>query len=338
MISICSCSVGRGPRETSPGPSLPPGPAWPCGVRVSAITPRPGGLAAARRPGVRRRRHQLRQPYRARPANRADSRTDRRSCCWLCKEWVISPASPPQSIISCGKPQLVMISSTYAGPNWPWIAIATTQTSRPPCPAWTNASWPHTRHGPRHPGSARHRCATRLTALALAPSANNPFRLADDAVTLSADTLYYVPGTPASRRRLPWRERLASRFRGLTIEAVSHLRQVHPQTAVHIAKVTDYNADLADVLQRQYEAFREHVPLAGKRVVLKPNLVEYHRDKVINTHPHVVAAVIELCRREGRGGSDRRRGTGTLAQRGVSGQGQRPGRCADATTAFRSST
>jgi uncharacterized protein (DUF362 family) len=34
-------------------------------------------------------------------------------------------------------------------------------------------------------------------------------------------------------------------------------------------------------------------------VVLKPNLVEYHRDKVINTHPHVVAAVIELCRREG---------------------------------------
>jgi len=34
-------------------------------------------------------------------------------------------------------------------------------------------------------------------------------------------------------------------------------------------------------------------------VVLKPNLVEYHRDKVINTHPQVVSAVIELCKREG---------------------------------------
>src|SRR5262249_56719412 len=56
---------------------------------------------------------------------------------------------------------------------------------------------------------------------------------------------------------------------------------------------------LADILQGQYENFRERVVLAGKRVVLKPNLVEYHRDKVINTHPHVVAAVIELCRREG---------------------------------------
>jgi uncharacterized protein (DUF362 family) len=33
--------------------------------------------------------------------------------------------------------------------------------------------------------------------------------------------------------------------------------------------------------------------------VLKPNLVEYHRDKVVNTHPNIVAAVIELCQREG---------------------------------------
>jgi uncharacterized protein (DUF362 family) len=44
------------------------------------------------------------------------------------------------------------------------------------------------------------------------------------------------------------------------------------------------------------------VPLAGKRVVLKPNLVEYHRDKVINTDPRVVAAAIELCQREGAAG------------------------------------
>jgi uncharacterized protein (DUF362 family) len=41
------------------------------------------------------------------------------------------------------------------------------------------------------------------------------------------------------------------------------------------------------------------VPLKGRRVVLKPNLVEYHRDKVINTDPRVVAAAIELCKREG---------------------------------------
>ena len=34
-------------------------------------------------------------------------------------------------------------------------------------------------------------------------------------------------------------------------------------------------------------------------MLLKPNLVEYHRDKVISTNPRVVAAVIELCRSKG---------------------------------------
>ena len=29
-------------------------------------------------------------------------------------------------------------------------------------------------------------------------------------------------------------------------------------------KATDYNGDLADVLARQYESFRQQVPLAGK--------------------------------------------------------------------------
>jgi uncharacterized protein (DUF362 family) len=54
------------------------------------------------------------------------------------------------------------------------------------------------------------------------------------------------------------------------------------------------------VLKQQFEHFRAHVPpVAGKRVVLKPNLVEYHRDKVINTHPKVVDAVIQLFKDEG---------------------------------------
>jgi uncharacterized protein (DUF362 family) len=106
------------------------------------------------------------------------------------------------------------------------------------------------------------------------------------------------PGKPLVLRR-SLGERIRGAVRGLAVNATAQLRQPGPQSAVHIAPVTDYNADLADVVGRQYEHFRARVPLAGKRVVLKPNLVEYHRDKVINTHPHVVAAVIELCRREG---------------------------------------
>jgi uncharacterized protein (DUF362 family) len=132
-----------------------------------------------------------------------------------------------------------------------------------------------------------------LTALALATEQRHPFRLRG--VEQGAPL---TPRPPHVLKR-PLGERIRARIRGLALEAATHLRGLEPQATVHIADVSDYNANLADVVQRQYEHFRDRVPLAGKRVVLKPNLVEYHRDKVINTHPHVVAAAIELCRREG---------------------------------------
>jgi uncharacterized protein (DUF362 family) len=140
-----------------------------------------------------------------------------------------------------------------------------------------------------------------LTALALATEQGNPFRLPDakSAPDISSEGPRAVLNIRQYSRRKPWTERLASAFRGFAVGAVGRLRQTPPQTAVHVARASDYQADLADILQRQYAAYRERVPLTGKRVVLKPNLVEYHRDKVINTHPHVVAAAIELCRREG---------------------------------------
>ncbi len=130
-----------------------------------------------------------------------------------------------------------------------------------------------------------------LTALALGGGA---------ALFRTAGGSHEAPAAVAAgAKRKPLGDRVRSFFRGLAVQATGNLKQLPPQTAVHIAPATDYNGDLADVLRRQYESFRAKVPLAGRRVVLKPNLVEYHRNKVINTHPHVVAADIELCRREG---------------------------------------
>jgi uncharacterized protein (DUF362 family) len=138
-----------------------------------------------------------------------------------------------------------------------------------------------------------------LTALALAADDQNVFRLEPRNATRQEQHDAAVLSIQHYSRRKPWGDRMKSAFRGLAIEAVGRLRQQPPQTAVHIAKASDYNGILTDTLGRQYESFRARVPLAGKRVVLKPNLVEYHRDKVINTNPNVVAAVIELCQREG---------------------------------------
>jgi uncharacterized protein (DUF362 family) len=132
-----------------------------------------------------------------------------------------------------------------------------------------------------------------LIALASGASGNNVFRL--EAI-VPAVTVREVPAAPNGR---PWAERIKSAFRGLVLEGTAKLRPLPAQSEVHIARADDYNADLTAILQTQFDAFRVRVPLAGKKVVLKPNLVEYHRDKVINTDPRVVSAVIELCKREG---------------------------------------
>lgn len=134
-----------------------------------------------------------------------------------------------------------------------------------------------------------------LIALALATQTHAPFRLPQEGHAANGNMS--VP--PLWQPTAPLFERVKARLRDIAVQTANQLRQPPLQSPVHIAPAADYNANLADVLARQYEAFRERVPLKGKRVVLKPNLVEYHRDKVINTHPHVIAATIEMCQREG---------------------------------------
>jgi uncharacterized protein (DUF362 family) len=67
------------------------------------------------------------------------------------------------------------------------------------------------------------------------------------------------------------------------------------ESPVFLAAVSGYSADLADVVLR---GMRElGVNVAGKRVLLKPNLVEYEPGAAINTHPSViVGAAIAMCR------------------------------------------
>jgi uncharacterized protein (DUF362 family) len=69
-------------------------------------------------------------------------------------------------------------------------------------------------------------------------------------------------------------------------------RDKGPKAEVFVAKAADYRADLADILRRalaELGVTRQEV--AGKRVLLKPNLVEPHAGAGhINTHPLVVRA------------------------------------------------
>lgn len=69
------------------------------------------------------------------------------------------------------------------------------------------------------------------------------------------------------------------------------------RSRVAVFSVADYTADFVGPIRRGIEAFG--LAPAGKRVVLKPNIVEFDPAGVINTHPSVIAATVEAFMRLG---------------------------------------
>lgn len=72
----------------------------------------------------------------------------------------------------------------------------------------------------------------------------------------------------------------------------------HPATSdVALLAADGYDADLVDVVSQGLKLLK--VDVRGKRVLLKPNLVEFYPDRVVNTDPSVVAAAVEAFMRHG---------------------------------------
>jgi uncharacterized protein (DUF362 family) len=69
------------------------------------------------------------------------------------------------------------------------------------------------------------------------------------------------------------------------------------QSEVALLPASDYGASAVDAIARGIDLLRPAV--RGRRVLLKPNLVEYESGTTINTHPVIVAAAIEAFRRVG---------------------------------------
>lgn len=69
------------------------------------------------------------------------------------------------------------------------------------------------------------------------------------------------------------------------------------KSAVAILRAGSYSADLYSVLKRGAEVCS--LQAKGKRVLLKPNLVEFDSTTAINTHVAVIAAAVELFRHLG---------------------------------------
>ncbi|MEY3210987.1 MAG: hypothetical protein RIT28_1468 [Pseudomonadota bacterium] len=73
-----------------------------------------------------------------------------------------------------------------------------------------------------------------------------------------------------------------------------------PQARVTVRRVLDYGPGLSRTVQEVLSTYPELARRAkGARVVLKPNLVEFHPDRPVNTHPVLVGAVAEAFFRLG---------------------------------------
>jgi uncharacterized protein (DUF362 family) len=70
-----------------------------------------------------------------------------------------------------------------------------------------------------------------------------------------------------------------------------------PSSRVAILQAKNYADSLTETIISGIRLFR--LDLAGKTIILKPNLVEFDPKGVINTHPAVVAAAIESFRKLG---------------------------------------
>ena len=72
---------------------------------------------------------------------------------------------------------------------------------------------------------------------------------------------------------------------------------MRPASRVAIRRVTSYQADIAAVLDETLREF--DLPIRGKTILLKPNLVGFDPLNVMNTHPAVIAATRETLLRLG---------------------------------------
>lgn len=141
-----------------------------------------------------------------------------------------------------------------------------------------------------------------LACLALDTPTRHPLQLSDPPRVAASKIVPEKASQEKKKASRSLAERIKARVRNFFMTGLESMRALPPSSAVHIARATDYDGPLLEVLKAQFEHFRAHVPpIAGKRVVLKPNLVEYHRNKVINTDPRFVDAVIQLFQAEGAG-------------------------------------
>jgi uncharacterized protein (DUF362 family) len=103
-----------------------------------------------------------------------------------------------------------------------------------------------------------------------------------------------------ARRLLTRRDLVAGSAAAAALGSASCNRQPKEKPRVSIVRAAGYTQDLFDKVKRLIAG--HGIDVRGKRVVLKPNLVEFDPGTTINTHPLMVHAALEAFRSLGAAG------------------------------------
>ena len=115
-----------------------------------------------------------------------------------------------------------------------------------------------------------------------------------------------------------WSEWFKKVIRRLLIDGLGGVQVSQNESLVAWKNVISYDEDVLLALREMYQSFKQKVPLAGKKIFIKPNIVEFNSQRPIHTNPMVVDAMIRLCIEEGAAeivvgeGSGHRRNMGCL--------------------------
>lgn len=115
-----------------------------------------------------------------------------------------------------------------------------------------------------------------------------------------------------------WSEWGKKIVRRLLIDGLGGVQVRQKESVVAWKNIPSYEDNVLLALREMYQSFKQKVPLAGKKVFIKPNIVEFNSKRPIHTHPAIVDAIIRLCLEEGAAeivvgeGSGHRRNMGCL--------------------------
>lgn len=161
-------------------------------------------------------------------------------------------------------------------------------------------------------------CRVSLALLASKVLVENVFAISPNVTKLS--------NIKASVPKESWGD-FGKRFlRRLLIDGLGGVQTKKEESLVSWGGISSYGDDIFFKLRGMYQSFRTSVPLAGKKVFLKPNIVEFNPKRPIHTNPLVIDALIRLCIEEGASqivvgeGSGHRRNMGCLLSESGLGQ------------------